>query len=74
DLVDTIPKMFTDEHTLDYLSPPLYDDVDVLCFVIYVQDLIARILKPRARSFVLRSLELRILSFIMGIQYQNLID
>ncbi|GJX96414.1 hypothetical protein Tco_0352212 [Tanacetum coccineum] len=28
DLVDTIPKMFTDEHALDYSSPPLYDDVD----------------------------------------------
>nr|GEU59611.1 hypothetical protein [Tanacetum cinerariifolium] len=28
DLFDTIPKMFTDEHTLDYLSPPLYDDFD----------------------------------------------
>nr|GEY49672.1 reverse transcriptase domain-containing protein [Tanacetum cinerariifolium] len=28
DLVDTIPKMFTDEHTLDYSSLPLYDDVD----------------------------------------------
>nr|GFA90479.1 reverse transcriptase domain-containing protein [Tanacetum cinerariifolium] len=28
DLVDNIPEMFTDEHTLDYLSPPLYDDVD----------------------------------------------
>ncbi|GJX16440.1 hypothetical protein Tco_0217272 [Tanacetum coccineum] len=28
DLVDTIPEMFTDEHTLDYLSPPLFDDVD----------------------------------------------
>ncbi|GJW35823.1 reverse transcriptase domain-containing protein [Tanacetum coccineum] len=27
-LVDTIPKMFIDEHTLDYSSPPLYDDVD----------------------------------------------
>ncbi|GJY50080.1 reverse transcriptase domain-containing protein [Tanacetum coccineum] len=26
DLVDTIPEMFTDEHTLDYLSPPLWDD------------------------------------------------
>ncbi|GKB06778.1 hypothetical protein Tco_0835011 [Tanacetum coccineum] len=26
DLVDTIPEMFTDEHTLDYSSPPLYDD------------------------------------------------
>nr|GEV00744.1 hypothetical protein [Tanacetum cinerariifolium] len=28
DLVDTIPEMFTDEHTLDYTSPPLYDDVN----------------------------------------------
>nr|GEZ24300.1 hypothetical protein [Tanacetum cinerariifolium] len=28
DLVDTIPKMFTDEHTLDYSSPSLYNDVD----------------------------------------------
>nr|GEY30726.1 reverse transcriptase domain-containing protein [Tanacetum cinerariifolium] len=27
-LVDTIPEMFTDEHTLDYSSPSLYDDVD----------------------------------------------
>nr|GEX26520.1 hypothetical protein [Tanacetum cinerariifolium] len=28
DLVDFIPEMFTDEHTLDYSSPPLHDDVD----------------------------------------------
>nr|GEX23865.1 putative reverse transcriptase domain-containing protein [Tanacetum cinerariifolium] len=28
DLVDTILEMFTDEHTLDYSSPPLYDDDD----------------------------------------------
>ncbi|GKG29622.1 hypothetical protein Tco_0419520, partial [Tanacetum coccineum] len=27
-LVDTISEMFTDEHTLEYSSPPLYDDVD----------------------------------------------
>nr|GEU48299.1 hypothetical protein [Tanacetum cinerariifolium] len=27
-LVDTIPKMFTDKHTLIYSSPPLYDDFD----------------------------------------------
>nr|GEU40350.1 hypothetical protein [Tanacetum cinerariifolium] len=27
-LVDTIPEMFTDEHTLNYSSPPLYDDFD----------------------------------------------
>nr|GFC06688.1 hypothetical protein [Tanacetum cinerariifolium] len=25
-LFDTIPEMFIDEHTLDYSSPPLYDD------------------------------------------------
>nr|GEV13318.1 hypothetical protein [Tanacetum cinerariifolium] len=25
---NTIPEMFTDEHALDYSSPPLYDDVD----------------------------------------------
>nr|GEU77034.1 putative ribonuclease H-like domain-containing protein [Tanacetum cinerariifolium] len=25
-LVDIMPKMFTDEHALDYSSPPLYDD------------------------------------------------
>nr|GEX49297.1 hypothetical protein [Tanacetum cinerariifolium] len=27
-LFDTIPKMFIDEHALDYSSPPLYDDFD----------------------------------------------
>ncbi|GKF04642.1 hypothetical protein Tco_0035310, partial [Tanacetum coccineum] len=26
DLVDSIPEMFTDKHTLNYSSPPLYDD------------------------------------------------
>nr|GEX74599.1 hypothetical protein [Tanacetum cinerariifolium] len=28
DLFDTILEMFTNEHTLDYSSPPLYDDFD----------------------------------------------
>nr|GFA46338.1 hypothetical protein [Tanacetum cinerariifolium] len=28
DIFDTIPEMFNDEHTLDYSSPPLYDDVN----------------------------------------------
>nr|GEW41127.1 reverse transcriptase domain-containing protein [Tanacetum cinerariifolium] len=28
EFVDTILEMFTDEYTLDYSSPPLYDDVD----------------------------------------------
>nr|GFB64685.1 hypothetical protein [Tanacetum cinerariifolium] len=27
-LFDTIPKMFTDKHTLDYSSPSLYDEYD----------------------------------------------
>nr|GEZ42152.1 reverse transcriptase domain-containing protein [Tanacetum cinerariifolium] len=27
-LFDTIPEMFTDEHTFDYSYPPLYDDFD----------------------------------------------
>nr|GEV08243.1 hypothetical protein [Tanacetum cinerariifolium] len=27
-IVDTMPKMFTDEHALDYSSPPLYDEYD----------------------------------------------
>ncbi|GJR01135.1 hypothetical protein Tco_0524119 [Tanacetum coccineum] len=35
---------------------------------------IARILKTRAHGFVLRSLKLHNLSFILGIQYPNLID
>nr|GEY40320.1 reverse transcriptase domain-containing protein [Tanacetum cinerariifolium] len=35
---------------------------------------ISWILKTRARGFVLRSLDLHILSFILGIQYPNLID
>nr|GFB03109.1 hypothetical protein [Tanacetum cinerariifolium] len=26
--VDSIPEMFTDEHTLDYSSPPLFDEYD----------------------------------------------
>nr|GEZ99522.1 reverse transcriptase domain-containing protein [Tanacetum cinerariifolium] len=29
-LFDTIPEMFTDEHTLDYSSPPIYDEYDDL--------------------------------------------
>ncbi|GJS94496.1 hypothetical protein Tco_0801464 [Tanacetum coccineum] len=28
DLVDTIFEMFTNDHTLDYSFPPLYDDVN----------------------------------------------
>nr|GFB29038.1 hypothetical protein [Tanacetum cinerariifolium] len=31
-LFDTIPEMFTDEHALDYSSPPLYDEDDGYLF------------------------------------------
>nr|GEY43337.1 hypothetical protein [Tanacetum cinerariifolium] len=31
-LIDTMPKMFTDEHALDYSSPPLYDEYDADIF------------------------------------------
>nr|GEX07200.1 hypothetical protein [Tanacetum cinerariifolium] len=69
-LVDTILEMFIDEHTLDYSSPPLYDDFDY-----DLDELeISWILKTRAYGFVLQSLDLHILSFILGIQYPNLID
>ncbi|GJV95834.1 hypothetical protein Tco_1547411 [Tanacetum coccineum] len=40
----------------------------------YHSDIISRIVKTRARGFVLRSLDLHILIFILGIQYPNLID
>ncbi|GKE91101.1 hypothetical protein Tco_1572196, partial [Tanacetum coccineum] len=45
----------------------------VSCFVLYVQDC-PYFEASRARGFVLPSLELHILSFILGIQYPNLID
>nr|GEZ92464.1 hypothetical protein [Tanacetum cinerariifolium] len=31
-LFDTMPEMFTDEHTLNYSSPPLYDEYDDVLF------------------------------------------
>ncbi|GJR30126.1 reverse transcriptase domain-containing protein [Tanacetum coccineum] len=37
-LVDTIPEMFTDEHALDYSSPPLWDDYDDELFKIVNDD------------------------------------
>nr|GEX18948.1 putative reverse transcriptase domain-containing protein [Tanacetum cinerariifolium] len=54
-LVDTIPEMFIDEHTLDYSSPPLYDDVD--------DDLVK--LKSLSRKKQIKSLRVR--SLIMTI-------
>nr|GEU46908.1 hypothetical protein [Tanacetum cinerariifolium] len=33
-LVDTVPEMFTDEHALDYSSPPLYDEYDDDLFLV----------------------------------------
>nr|GEX62374.1 reverse transcriptase domain-containing protein [Tanacetum cinerariifolium] len=108
---DSDPRMFTDEHTLDYSSPPIYEEYDDDVFelksktdnayndsfdskgekikesklLIDELDLprssdflpspdFSLILKTRARGFVLRSPDLQILSFILGIQYPNLID
>nr|GEX23240.1 reverse transcriptase domain-containing protein [Tanacetum cinerariifolium] len=34
-LVDSMPKMFTDEHALDYSSPSLYDEYDDDLFKVY---------------------------------------
>nr|GEV70534.1 reverse transcriptase domain-containing protein [Tanacetum cinerariifolium] len=34
-LIDTMPEMFTDEHALDYSSPPLYDEYDDDLFEVY---------------------------------------
>ncbi|GKB67471.1 hypothetical protein Tco_0928883, partial [Tanacetum coccineum] len=158
-LVDSISEMFTDEHALDYSSPPLWDDYDdklsdlkivndntyddpfdskeekikdpkILidefdlpgssdflpspeCDLVFYEDFSENVKKPtnasliledfnpllyelpfhkevpglgallsiarifeasRARGFVLRSQELHILSFILGIRYPNLID
>ncbi|GJW69068.1 hypothetical protein Tco_0123492 [Tanacetum coccineum] len=71
DHIYTIPEMFTDEHTLDYSSHPRYDDADDDLFLFKdYPDYEA----SRARGFVHRSLELHILSFIMGIEYPNLIN
>ncbi|GJY20511.1 hypothetical protein Tco_0393077 [Tanacetum coccineum] len=54
---------------LEDFNPPLYE----LPFHKEVPG-IARIVKTRARGFALRSLDLHILSFILEIQYPNLID
>ncbi|GJZ99455.1 hypothetical protein Tco_0672006 [Tanacetum coccineum] len=81
DLVDTIPEMFTDEHTLNYSSPPLYNDVDADLVELEsdnddvydgpfdskedkIKEIALDFEASRAHDFVLRSLELQILSFI----------
>nr|GFB87354.1 hypothetical protein [Tanacetum cinerariifolium] len=46
----------------------------MLCLQPITRTSIAWILKTRAYGFVLRSLDLHILNFILGIQYPNLID
>nr|GEV37816.1 hypothetical protein [Tanacetum cinerariifolium] len=38
-LVDSIPEMFTDEHALDYSSPPLFDEYDDDLFKVVVDAL-----------------------------------
>nr|GEU81071.1 hypothetical protein [Tanacetum cinerariifolium] len=44
------------------------------CFVVLFLSKNSRILKTRACGFLLRSLDLHILNFILGIQYPNLIE
>nr|GEV78511.1 reverse transcriptase domain-containing protein [Tanacetum cinerariifolium] len=103
-LVDTILEMFIEEHTLDYSSPPLYDNFDddldelesdnddvyddpfdsneakIKVSKLLIDELepprssnffpsprFLGFLKTRARGFVLRSVDLHILSFILGI-------
>ncbi|GKD51513.1 hypothetical protein Tco_1280489, partial [Tanacetum coccineum] len=39
-LVDTISEIFTDEHALDYSSPPLWDDYDDELFDLEICDLV----------------------------------
>ncbi|GJY93862.1 hypothetical protein Tco_0509644 [Tanacetum coccineum] len=59
------------EKLLSNDSPSLHENESILISTFFdCPDFEA----SRARGFVLRSLELQILSFIMGIQYPNLID
>ncbi|GKA00875.1 reverse transcriptase domain-containing protein [Tanacetum coccineum] len=51
DLTYTIPEMFTDEHTLDYSSPPRYDNADVSKLLIDELD------SPGSSSFLPHFLE-----------------
>ncbi|GJV45994.1 hypothetical protein Tco_1430530 [Tanacetum coccineum] len=84
DRSDFYHERFADE-LAHIISPPEYDcfyfksepDPGELTSIVdsVIVRMIARIFEAsRARGFVLRSLELQILSFIMGIQYPNLID
>ncbi|GKC38466.1 reverse transcriptase domain-containing protein [Tanacetum coccineum] len=52
DLVDTIPEMFTDEHTIDYSSPPLYDDVNDDLVELESKLLIDELDPPRSSDFL----------------------
>nr|GEY77752.1 hypothetical protein [Tanacetum cinerariifolium] len=63
---------------IDKLDPPRSSDFlpssSMTRFSMMIFLRISQILKTRACGFVLRSLNLHILSFILGIQYTNLID
>nr|GFA76139.1 hypothetical protein [Tanacetum cinerariifolium] len=50
-LVDTIPEMFTDEHALDYSSPPLYDEYDDDLFELESSDFLS---SPEYDSFLFK--------------------
>ncbi|GKD53054.1 reverse transcriptase domain-containing protein, partial [Tanacetum coccineum] len=59
---------------LEDYNPPLSDQELPFHIEIPSPELYSHYEASRARGFVLRSLELHILSFIMGIEYPNLID
>ncbi|GJX12236.1 reverse transcriptase domain-containing protein [Tanacetum coccineum] len=59
---------------IDFLGPYRLHDMGQSLYYTTVLDDCPDFEASRARGFVLRSLELQILSFILGIQYPNLID
>nr|GEW95512.1 hypothetical protein [Tanacetum cinerariifolium] len=51
-LVDTMPGMFTDEHALDYSSPPLYDEYDDDLFEVSLTLNMFSVDLPRSSDFL----------------------
>nr|GEW85772.1 reverse transcriptase domain-containing protein [Tanacetum cinerariifolium] len=50
-IFDTMPEMFTDEHALDYSSPPLYDEYDDALFEVESSDFLPF---PKYDSFLFK--------------------
>nr|GEU70772.1 hypothetical protein [Tanacetum cinerariifolium] len=78
-LFDTIPEMFTDEHTLDYSSLPIYDDFDDDIFKLefdnkYVYDdpFDSKEDKIKESNFLIDELDLPISSdFLHSLEYDS---